>query len=150
MITTVNGNLLNVKSGVIVHGCNAQGIMEGGVAWQIRNKWPHVYEQYGLHCKHGVRLGQVIYSVIETDLIVANAITQDKCDGSVPRQVDYEAVAQAMEAINEDLINGVIVGPVVFPMIGAGIGGGNWNIVSTIIDESISDDYQKVLFMYQP
>lgn len=149
MIKTINGNLLNVKEGVIVHGCNAQGIMGAGVAYQIRKKWPDVYDSYKAHCDVGVRLGQVMYEIVSPTLIVANAITQDLCDGSTPRQVDYEAVAVAFEAINEDLRNGVIRGPVVFPMIGSGIGGGKWSIIHAIIDNTISDDYEKMVYIFQ-
>jgi len=31
-------------------------------------------------------------------------------------------------------------------MIGAGLGGGNWNIIKKIIDETVSDDFKKILY----
>jgi hypothetical protein len=31
-------------------------------------------------------------------------------------------------------------------MIGAGLGGCNWNIIEKIIDETISDDFKKILY----
>ena len=46
MIETRKGNLLEQTKGVIIHGCNCQGVMSSGIALQIRNKWPGVFETY--------------------------------------------------------------------------------------------------------
>lgn len=40
MIEYRKGNLLDITSGVIVHGCNMRGVMGSGVALAIRNKYP--------------------------------------------------------------------------------------------------------------
>ena len=40
------GDICSVNSGIIVHGCNAQGVMGSGVAKAIRLKYPQVFEDY--------------------------------------------------------------------------------------------------------
>ncbi len=36
----VSGDIRCVSSGIIVHGCNAQGVMGSGVALALRTTWP--------------------------------------------------------------------------------------------------------------
>ena len=42
----ITGNLLLIKKGVIVHQVNNCGLMNAGVAKQIRNAYPHHYADY--------------------------------------------------------------------------------------------------------
>ncbi len=35
----INGNLLEVKKGIIAHQCNCKGVMGAGIALQIKKKW---------------------------------------------------------------------------------------------------------------
>ena len=46
-----HSNLLNIRSGVICHQVNCIGAMGAGLALQIRNKWPIVYEKYKEDCR---------------------------------------------------------------------------------------------------
>lgn len=46
MIKIINGNLLNSSQKVIVHQVNCRKVMGSGVALQIRNKYPEVYNSY--------------------------------------------------------------------------------------------------------
>ena len=46
MITYVKGNLLESDCNYICHQVNCQGRMGSGIAGQIREKWPIVYEMY--------------------------------------------------------------------------------------------------------
>lgn len=134
--------LANVKRGIIVHGCNAQGVMGGGIALQIKNMYPKAYTGYlhmlENHEKAGCAdcLGSVAMVRISPgkDLYIANAITQDFY-GTDRRHVNYEAVAHAFELIKRE--NEILNLPIHYPMIGAGLAGGNWTIISTIIDETL-------------
>ena len=40
------GNLLNAEVAYICHQVNCQGRMGSGIAKQIRDRWPDVYEAY--------------------------------------------------------------------------------------------------------
>ena len=77
-----NSNILDVTSGVIVHGCNAQGVMGSGVAKQLRAKYPEIYDAYVKHlgnfkAKPCSPLGSVNFVLVHSSLTVANAITQE-------------------------------------------------------------------------
>lgn len=140
------GSLLDAK-GIIVHGCNAQGVMGSGVALAIKNKWPNVYEQYRQEwATGGWRVGdaQLIENVTE-GVHVVNAITQEFYGREPCRYVSYDGVAMAFSNIRHDART--LKCPVNFPLIGAGLGGGDWEIISTIIDRTLGDDIEKVLWV---
>ena len=50
--------------------------------------------------------------------------------------VDYDAISKVFELINKDFANHINIG---IPMIGAGLAGGDWNIISDIINEKTPD-----------
>lgn len=133
MINYVTGDLLGATQKVIIHGCNAQGVMGSGVARQIRARWPNVYEVY--HLKHrvfGLDLGDIIPVATLDGKIIVNCITQDGFGRTGNRYVDYDAIARCMEQIN-DRVDNWDVSEIAMPRIGAGLGGGDWNIIEQII-----------------
>ena len=134
-----NSNLLDVTSGIIAHGCNAQGVMGSGVAKQLRSKYPSVYESYQLHLyalRHSPErvLGSVDYVVVSSKLQVANMITQEFYGKDGRKYVDYTALAQSMVTV---LSRAKVLGQDVhIPyMIGAGLGGGDLAIIKTIYED---------------
>ena len=44
MIKYIKGDILNVTEGIIVQQVNCFGVMGAGLAKQIRDKWPSVYD----------------------------------------------------------------------------------------------------------
>ena len=46
MIKTRIGDILTLQRGILVHGCNARGVMGAGIARLIRDQWPTVYATY--------------------------------------------------------------------------------------------------------
>lgn len=46
MIKIIKGNLFRTKAKFICHQVNCMGVMESGVALQIKQKYPHVYKEY--------------------------------------------------------------------------------------------------------
>lgn len=145
-IVRKQGNLLDAK-GIIVHGCNAQGVMGSGVALAIKNKWPDVYQQYrDTYDIKGslMSLGRIIPVRVSDEVYVLNAITQQNYGRTGQRYVNYEAVARAFEDVRDWAKHMKM--PVNFPLIGAGLGGGDWEIISTIIDRTLGDDIEKVLW----
>ena len=152
------GDILScVNSGFIVHGCNAQGVMGSGIAKSIKEMYPEVYQAYIDQYKHGhyidipydepchvreLELGTIIPVRVSDTLVIINAITQRYYNGhkksSGGREVDYEAVAKSFEKINSTVSSFPDIEPVLsFPKIGAGLGGGDWDIISTIIRKSV-------------
>lgn len=138
-MNTETGNLVEVKEGIIVHGCNAQGKMASGVAKDIRAKFPQAYQKYmQAYEEKGLRVGQVVWALITEDpkLAVANGITQ-KFYGRNPsvRYVDYEGVRQVFRQVGEVARRRAL--PVHYPKIGAGLGNGDWTIIEKIINEEL-------------
>ena len=148
MIQTKYGNLLDAKD-AIVHGCNCQGVMGSGVALQIRQKWPEVFTDYKAYYKRGMlHLGATYYVAVEPDVFVFNAMTQEfygRREGAI--YVSYEAVRMAFRKINKVVIKDLGIKTVNFPLIGCGLAGGDWSVVSSIIDEELDDSLEKVLWL---
>jgi len=132
-IRIVRGNLLDAK-GMIVHGCNAQGVMGSGVAKAIRAKWPGAYAVYrAAYEKAGLCLGTVT-TWRDDDVTVVNGITQEFYgrDGRV--YVDYDAVGAVFKTVAE--MQRISRQDVNFPLIGCGLGGGDWTKVAKIIENT--------------
>lgn len=150
MIHTVKGNLLDVTSGYIVHGCNSHGVMGAGVAFAIKNKWPEnfkVYEQFCWERRGTNFLGEGIVYCVSTHLSVCNLITQENT-GMHRRQVNYAYLAKGFIRLFEHLEESNKFPFIHFPMIGAGLGGGDWDIISQIIDDADpSDKFTKTLWV---
>jgi O-acetyl-ADP-ribose deacetylase (regulator of RNase III) len=129
-------------SNIIVHGCNAKGVMGSGVAKVVKDIFPKAYYDYiKEHEEVGLKLGKVIFSNVGPGQMIANAITQQSCGKKPIQYVDYDAVRTCFNTIR-DLVdftaeNSGIQMTVHYPMIGAGLGGGDWKIISAIIDEEL-------------
>ncbi len=132
---------------IFVHGCNAQGVMGSGVAYQIKRRFPFAYQLYmETHASNGLQVGSIV-GANNTDLnyIVINAITQ-KYYGrdSNTVYVSYGAVENCMKSIDL-LFEGWNTPEVVMPKIGCGLANGDWNIASDIIKKH-STNYQPVVY----
>jgi O-acetyl-ADP-ribose deacetylase (regulator of RNase III) len=175
---------------VIVHGCNCQGVMNSGIARQIRINFPNAYEQYKYKYDKGyLDPGVVIYARhriyhdfnIDIDnmlcseyqeeiksapgdnwlidpntytptkkIIVCNALTQKYYGGDLDVcYVDYNAIRECFKKIKSRL---TFSGygekyKIAYPKIGAGLGGGDWDIISKIIDEELEGlDHTLVIY----
>jgi len=134
-IEYVKGDLFSTDAKYIIHGCNAQGVMGSGVAKIIRERYPEAYDEYRrfFEVEGNLVLGDVIWAESNGKWI-CNAITQQFYGRDGQRYVSYDAVAQAMWEINK-----FCPGPVAMPKIGAGLGGGDWNVISAIIESELKD-----------
>lgn len=138
-IQTKIGNLLHVKQGHIVHGCNAQGVMGSGVALGVKNTYPEVYREYVyIHENASLVLGKAYPVAVGDNLIVWNAITQNLYGGNV-RQVSYDAIETCFSDINQFLkeSGNNWAQEIHIPKIGAARGGGNWEIIREIIEQTV-------------
>ena len=116
--------------------------MGSGLALQIRKKWPIVYDKYVEDCKPfketpNKLLGHVQDLMVESNIIIAN------CYGQVyPSRngvmTDYNAWDKILDKLN-DLTNYFSL-DLHFPyMIGCGLAGGDWNIMSEKIERHFKD-----------
>jgi len=138
---TIEGDLLQLaidgEFDVIVHGANCQCTMGAGIAKSIRIMFPEAYE-VDLMTPKGDRskLGTISSVEVERNGVrfqVVNAYTQFDYRGHGVR-VDYDAVQRAMEEVAR-VFSGKRIG---YPLIGAGLAGGDWERISAIIDAALS------------
>ena len=134
----INDDLLSATHGLIVHGCNAQGVMGSGVARAIKDKYPEVFKQYVFDINLGkFGLGRLSLCKVSGGLMVASAITQQYFgrDTNI-RYVSYDAIDKVFRHIFELIPHNTHVH---IPKIGAGLGNGSWEVISTIIEQAAKD-----------
>lgn len=122
---------------VIVHGCNCFRTMGAGIAKPIALAFPEALaaDKATPRGDRG-KLGTVSHAAVSRDaaaFVVVNAYTQFDYRGR-GRKVDYDAVTSCFEKIALDFA-GQRIG---YPMIGAGLAGGDWAILSARIDAALS------------
>ena len=140
---TVIGNLIILANAghfdVIVHGCNCMGVMGAGLARSIKDAYP---EAYNVYMKSNKTLGSISYAQY-TNLIIVNACTQFGY-GRTGLYTNYDAVRTVFKSIKH-MFSGKRIG---LPQIGAGLGGGDWNIISKIIDEELQGENCTIVKLY--
>lgn len=137
---------IGVKEGIIVHGCNMQGKMGGGIALQVKNLYPEAYRAYREAYERGeLVLGSITTAEVAPNKIIVNAVTQEHYGWATRRRfVDYRAMRECFEKVNELALKRNL--DVHFPLIGAGLANGNWDIISTIIDETLHPSVGRTLW----
>lgn len=119
-----NKDITQETSGLIVHGCNAQGVMGSGVALAIRNKWPKVYQFY--HFMNDYVLGDVQFVQVDDDLYVANLISQEFFGSDNKRYASLDAIETGLiKCFIFCMDNNLILK---MPKIGALRGGLSWEL----------------------
>lgn len=124
-------NIAKVQKGIIGHGVNCQGVMGSGVAKQLRELYPEIYDSYVAFClchQHYVpseKLGLVDFVSVGPNLIIANMFTQEFYgkDGKVyacPNAIRKTLISVANKA---DKLNVNVY----IPQIGCGLGGLDWD-----------------------
>ena len=132
----IDGNLVEdaEQFDVIIHGCNCFCTMGAGIALSIKNKWPQVYEADLKTVKGDInKLGSYTYCVVPETTVI-NAYTQYDYKGRKP--VDYDAIRGVMQEMKSDFA-GKSFG---IPLIGAGLAGGDWEVIEAIIAEELVDE----------
>lgn len=149
MIVYKQGNLFDGDEDIIVHGCNCFCRMGSGVALQVRKQYPGAWEVDRETVKgDGSKLGtytswngprntvdEQIYGtlmIVPSIVTIVNAYTQYGLAWDLPGfYADYDAIRSVMERINKDFPTQTIA----MPKIGAGLAGGDWNIIERILNE---------------
>lgn len=152
MDDTKHGDITGVKSGIVVHGCNAQGKMNSGVAKAIRNKWPEAYNKYLMKYQHdGLKVGDIVIVKINKDLYIVNAIIQEYYGYDGKTYIDYTGLRKCFRRINNyanTLNKNPNLGTINIPMIGAGLAGGNWKLIQKIITDEIKKPLNTTLWLH--
>lgn len=125
----------NRKLDVIVLGCNTKNVMGAGIVNKIRVAYPEV----GTFCSYKAAIGCCNHVRLKNGVYLVNAFIQvdpgkanDDYDSYEER---YKAIRSVMKSLNKNF-KGLRIG---MAKIGAGVSGGNWETISSIINESLFD-----------
>lgn len=128
---------------IICHGTNCKGVMGKGIALSIKQKYPLAFEKYRqAYETSGLILGKITEAWYpEKLLLILNLNTQYDYyrygNDRVSRYVNYDAVRSCFKQVSE--ISKKTKLPIHYPKIGAGLGGGDWDIINNIICEELKD-----------
>ncbi|MBO3795697.1 Appr-1-p processing protein [Bacillus subtilis] len=155
MIKIVKGNILDASEDIIVQQVNCKGVMGAGLAKAILNKYPNVKKEYqsfrNFHLNKGLTdkdlLGLVNYVRVSDVKVIANIfgqvnIKKNRFDNTVYTKTD--ALTRGLKEVKE--LSKQLNKSVAIPYgIGCGLAGGDWNIISELI-ESIFSDYKVTIY----
>ena len=142
MIKIINGNLFDSKANIICHQCNCQGVMGSGVAAEVKRRFPDVFNAYRKDYEDGkLQLGYVCFATAKQDQIIANMCGQDKFgyDGSV--YTKYDKLQECFDNVVNYAMREYDKAPTIaFPyLMSCHRGGGDWNIVYKMIENTFKD-----------
>lgn len=159
----VQGDLLDAPIKYIAHQVNCQGVMGGGVALQIKHRYPKVFDEYKEFIKDyrecnlnepPLGIAQICDIPDDTNMglkrCIVNIFGQDQY-GRGKQFTDYDAVYSAFEDFHDMLIADYGATwesqvPVAIPyMIGCGLGGGDWGKMTQTL-KRIEKDFN-ILFI---
>ena len=144
-IKYVKGNLLRSNCDIIAHGCNCFCNMEAGIAKQIATEYPEAAEADFFSYRGNIEKMGTGSWANSNEKRIYNLYTQYKY-GNEEVHVEYDSVQKSLEFMRVNLIsNNLWDKKIGIPLIGCGLAGGDWNIVSQIVEEVFHD---KQIFVY--
>ena len=130
----LEGDLLAVQGGTILHQVNCRGVV-GGLAGALRKAHPGAFVDYFLLCeKYGARnLGTYRDGHVNRALTVVHIFGQIEPGANT-------ILAAVQMALREFAISRVAQRPIYAPYgMGCGIGGGNWCDYQRALEDAIPD-----------
>lgn len=119
------GNILDYEGQFICQGVNTLGLMGAGLALQIRNTYPKVWDVFK---SKNLKLGDSFGVDCGKHTILCIATQKDI--GRHKKPFNYSAFEIGLSKISSK-----ISGPIAFPPIGCGLGGGDFRRVAEIINK---------------
>ena len=142
MIKIIDGNLFDTKADIILHQVNAQGKFNSGVAYQVRQRYPHVYRSYLKDYIDGkLKLGYVNFTTAKDGLVIANMCAQNNYGYDGKQYTDYYALQECLNRVLAYCMTAYDIKPTIaLPWrMSCDRGGGNWDIVQQMIEETFKD-----------
>lgn len=147
MVTIHEGDLLTSNCEVICHQTNCTGVMGAGIAKAIRAAYPEAYHALIERFEQGAaELGEVDFvPTIRNGFLrcVVNCYGEQNYRPRGVVHTNYEALQACFEKIKAEFVGKKYT--IGFPYnIGCGLAGGDWNIVSKLIEEAFAGDEWRV------
>lgn len=136
MVTIKIGNILDCTEDILVHQVNVQGIMGGGVARQLADKFDFLEENYGIYCDEKENKFENLRG--DTFFYISNKIIANLFSQKENFDTDYKAMEHSLNLVKDfaKLNKKTIAIPY---GIGCGIANGKWEEVYKIIDNVFHD-----------
>lgn len=158
MIKHIKCDIFESGADVICHQVNCQGVMGSGIAKQVREKYPVVYEKYKNYCdiyspKALLGIAQFVGTAEKHDtpfLGIFNLYAQEKFGYDGKCYTDYTSLYKCFEKVKESLHKALLSKEdkytIAIPyLMGCHRGGGDWNVVYKMIEEVFADSDCEVL-----
>lgn len=144
MIEYINGDVLNSGEAIVVHGCNCFNTMGSGIARQVLEE----YREAALVDAETIpgevaKMGNYTTAIGKNGTRIINAYTQYHYSRQQVN-ADYTAIEAVMRKICTDFPDAPVIA---MPKIGAGLAGGDWNIIEEILTR-VSNEYGKTFRVY--
>ena len=143
-ITYITGDVtepLLCGNDCIVQVVNNVGAYGAGVSGAIAKKWPSVKQRYKDYL---ILLGNADVFGIGIGLFMANLYAQDGLKSRTnPKPIRYGKLAMALSTLELHGFNRIHM-----PKIGCGLAGGDWKIVSELIQDVLVD-YEQEVYVYE-
>ena len=147
MIKIIDGDLLSSNADIIAHQVNCQGKMNSGIAKQIREKYPEVFDKYKLFCSTFINkdslLGECQIVITHDGKCIANLFGQLGYGYDGKQYTDLDALEKSMLCFKSYFDKDKTIA---FPYgLGSVRGGARFEDVYRIID-TIFDGYNVELW----
>lgn len=146
MIKHIKCDIFESGADIICHQVNCQGAMNSGVAKQVREKYPEVYRQYRRWCEDmnfsKALLGKMQFVNVSDGKMIINLFAQHKYGYDGDCYTDYEALEKTLTIVDAMAHKATIAIPY---LMGCHRGGGDWNIVYTMIEKIFKNSENDVL-----
>lgn len=144
MIRVLEQDILLAGEQIIVHQVNCQGVMNKGIAEQIRKKYPSVYNHYKTKVNNFKKdnhqhllLGSIQFVKVETDKWVCNLFGQERY-GYNELFTSYCGLREALIQLKRVAIKREKSIAIPY-FIGSGLAGGDINKIHQIIRDVFND-----------
>ena len=145
----IEGNIFDCSENIIVHQTNCQGVMGHGIALQVKEKYPEVFNAYYHYCKTNRAtdiLGTSLICEANNGKYIANMFGQLYYGEGL--QTDYDKFRVALKEIH-DFAKEQNLSVAIPYKIGCGLAHGDWNVVFDIICDVFSDDVPFNIYKYE-
>lgn len=140
-MNTIEKDIFDITEGIISNNVNCLGIMDSGMALEVKSRFPNVYKEYEEYCRDNNErcLGHLQVIHISDNLYVANIFGQQFYGNTDRKYTIYQSFNKSFEKLvkfakNRDL-------DIYVPYkIGSNKGGGRWDFIYSNM-ERISESY---------
>lgn len=123
---------------IIAHIVNDKGKKWGaGFGLAVAKKWPKVAKEFRRWAtkENNLKLGSSHLSDISEDLHIFHMVAQHGYGRSPSPRIRYRALSKCLGSLSQESLK--LSATVHMPRIGTGYAGGNWSVVSELIDERL-------------